>query len=319
MKPLIARDLVLALVICTAATAWAGKSTGAAAGNSASIKDVKVTVTLLVKKGTTQPSLTPEDLLVYQNGERRPVIGWQAAGARGAGLDLAILIDDSLVSSVADQWNDLRKFMSQLPPDTRLEVVYGTHGDATIAQPFTADRELAAKALRLPLGSINGASSIFMSLTDLLRHWPADQNRRAVLVVSDGLDLYYGVVDSQAPLDPDLTQAIDKAQKTDTAVYTLFANATGLYRRNLFLRSNGMDCLGLLAESTGGESYFQGFETPVSFAPFLGRLAERLGEQYVLTFRAAAGNAPRFDRLRVTTEQPGVTIRAPERVFVPAS
>ncbi len=39
-----------------------------------------------------------------------------------------------------------------------------------------------------------------------------------------------------------------------------------------------------MTDKTGGESYFQGLDTPVSFAPFLDEFAERLNHQYRLTF-----------------------------------
>lgn len=300
--------LAFGLAVCTALF-------GAAPGGSASGRDVRVVVT--VSGRNARKGLTPEDVFVYQNDQRRPVIDLKPVGASETGLDLAILVDDSLDSNVGIQRDDLKTFMRQLPATTRVEVAYGTHGDATVLQGFTTDHQRAAEAIRLPLGKFNGASSIYMSLMDLLKHWPASEHQRAVLVLSDGLDLYYGVTDSQAQLNPDLAQAIDQAQRADTPVYTLFANGAGLDRRNMFLLTNGQSCLAMLASATGGESYFQGFETPVAFAPYLEKLSSRLGRQYVLTFRAQAGNAPRFDRLRVTTEQPGMKLVAPERVFVP--
>jgi len=320
--------LALGLVVCAVIGVAPGFSPALAAlrggaraeaqpAGSALGKDVKVVVTVLGHGENLPRALTPEDVFVYQNGERRPVIDWKPIEANETGLDLAILVDDSLDSSVGNQWGDLKNFMRQLPPTTRVEVAYGMHGDATVVQSFTTGHDLAAKAIRLPLGRFNGAASIYMSLTDLLKHWPAGENRRAVLVISDGLDLYRGVADSQAPLNPDLQQAIDEAQRTSTAIYTLFANGAGLYRRNVYLLGNGQDSLAMLASATGGDSYFQGFETPLAFAPYLEKLSTQLGQQYVLTFRAQADNAPRFDRLRVTTEQPGVKVVAPERVFVP--
>ncbi len=279
---------------------------------------VRVTVTVR-RHGPNPPStLARQDVLVYQDKERRPVVDWVAATGAHASLDLAILIDDSVSQELGNQLSDLRGFIGALPPTTKVAIVYSTQGNANFLQEFTSEHEKAAQALRLPLGRGNEGASIYLAVNDLIKHWPADDARKAILLVSDGIDLYRGVVDSQPTLNPDLQQAIDDAHQKGVTVYTLFASGAGLFTHNFFLISNGQSCLGRLAYETGGESYFQGFETPVAFQPFLSKLAQTLGEQYLLTFRAQplakAGLVP----LRVTTEQPGVELLAPDHVYVPA-
>jgi hypothetical protein len=65
-------------------------------------------------------------------------------------------------------------------------------------------------------------------------------------------------------------------------------------------------------EHTGGEldQVVSDAGIPAAFA----RLARDLSSQVPLTFASAAPNEQGF-RLRVQTTKPGVTIRAPERVF----
>ena len=125
-----------------------------AASNSASAaKDpsaVVMTVTATAKKNAQPPALSKNDVELYQGKERVQVANFK----RGETLYLAVLIDDSLRSTIASQWNDLRAFLMAQPKTTYVAVAYARNGEAVVAQDFTTDHELAAKALRIPMGSI---------------------------------------------------------------------------------------------------------------------------------------------------------------------
>lgn len=299
---------------------------------------VRVTVTAVEHKGGDAGSVTKEDVQVRQGKERRPVVDWQAAGAQGewAPLDLAILMDDSLDTGVGIHLDDLKKFIRSLPASTRVAVAYAQNGSANLRQNLTADKEGAASALRLPLGLRDSFASPYLAVMDLVQRLPFDSaptsrgsaqglrpeskdRRRAVLLISDGIDLMRGVRNSQPGLNFELERAIEQAQRRNVQVYTLYAGGSGRIRRNFFLVSNGQGSLSRLALETGGEGFFQGFSTPVSFEPYLEELGKMLSQQYVLTFRARAGEKSGYQRIRVTTEVPGVELMAPTRVWVPAS
>src|SRR5579863_6150076 len=74
-----------------------------------------------------------------------------------------------------------------------------------------------------------------------------------------------------------------------------------------------------ITTGTGGYSFFQGTQTPVSFRPFLDDLQRMLAAQYLLTFRPAPVSTSEFHNLKVTTEASGVKLLAPNSVYVPAS
>ncbi|NDQ58489.1 MAG: hypothetical protein GZ088_15595 [Acidipila sp.] len=288
------------------------------AQNSVTADTTRVTVTVTSRdQGVPAASLRKEDVIVRVDNSRRPVVDWAGAAEGGVGMDLAILVDDSLDTRLGGQFKDLHEFLRALPPTTRVGVAYSSHGSARFRQELSADHELAAKALRLPSGATNDVSAIYLALADMLKNWPAGTNRRAVLLISDGIDLFRGVSDSEPGQNIDLQAAIDLAQRNGITVFTLFASGAAPYRNNFYLVGNGQSGLLRLAAETGGEAYFQGSQTPIAFRPFLQKAAQRFDRQYVLTFRAHTGEKTGFARLQVTTEVPRVQIAAPARVYVP--
>jgi hypothetical protein len=284
---------------------------------TASGPEVHVTVTVVRRSAQAPQTLTPRDVLVYQNHARRPVVSWAPIQAPDSQVDLAVFVDDSTGNAFGNQIAYLKRFIVSLPASMRVAVVYAMHSDAEFLQAFTTDHTAAAKALRLPTGRANEESSIYMAVSDLVKHFPKDHRLHEALLISDGIDLYRGIMNSEPGLNPDLNAAIDDALRANVTIYTIFANAAGLYRRNLFLINNGQSCLSLLTLDTGGESFFQSLQTPVSFQPFLRQLANRLSHQYILTFLAMPLSKPGLSPLHVTTEQPGVQLLAPQSVYVP--
>lgn len=289
---------------------WAGDPSPATGGVA------KVIVTVRAPEGGTRPAVSREDVMVYENSQRRPVVSWAPAGAQRHGLDLAILMDDSLDANVGVQFGDLADFLRALPAGTRVRVAYAANGASNVAQDFMTDHELAVKALRLPVGVAAAGGSIYQSVWDLLKKWPDDGNRRVVLVISDGVDIYRGILESEPGDNMDLQRAIDLAQRTNVPIYSIYARGADRLDRNPFLLNNGQGCLLRLAYETGGQTFYLGTQTPLAFAPFLKQLATDLGEQYVLTFRPLPGAKAGYERLRVTTELPGIKLVAPARVFI---
>lgn len=294
------------------------RGTGQTAGQSTIDRSVVVTV-ISREAGAAPPQLSRGDIIVRENGQVRPVAGWQPFTGARAGVDLAVLIDDSLQANVALQWKAVGQFIQELPAGSRVAVAYGTQSDVQFAQPFTTDRALAVKALRIPLGRIDEGSSIYLSLIELLKRWPAGENRRAVLLVSNGIDLFYGIRESEPGLNMNLQRAIDLAQQKDTIVDTIFASGAGRFTRSLYLVNNGQSCLSRLTLETGGSSYLVGFETPLDFTPFLREILDRFPQQYRLVFRAELAPKAGFARLQLAAEQNDVELRAPSYVYLPAA
>ena len=290
---------------------------GAGGPNSTATEQAQVTVTVRTRHPGAYPVVTPDDVMVFEDSQRRPVVSWVPANAQSGPLDLTVLVDDSVLSDVSLQFKDLADFFPTLPAGVRVRVAYAAYGGNKIVQDFTSDYARAAKALRIPVGSSAAGGSIYESVADLLKNWPRDGNRRGLLVISDGIDINQGIVESEPNQNTELQRAIKMAQSTNVPVYTIFARGTRSLERDGFLLNNGQGCLLRLTAETGGQSYFQGTYTPLAFAPYLKQYADDLGHQYLLTFQPLPPPKNGYQPLRVTTEVPNVQLVAPPRVFIP--
>ena len=271
---------------------------------------VTMTVTAVGKKDTSPPIVTKDDIQLYLNKERTQVADWKHAEK----LYLAVLIDDSLDSVIASQWGDLKAFFLGQPDTTYISVAYTRNGAAMFVQDFTNDHELAAKALRLPLGSGGAFSSPYLALLDLMKRWPSSADRRAILLFSSGIDYFRGDFWTR-PVDLDST--VSRAQKQNINIWTIYAPDAGHRARGFFLISRAQSYLSQLSDETGAESYYLGTGEPVTFKPYFDELALHLSNQYLLTFKASGGAKGRFQRVKVHTELPHVEFLAAPQAFLP--
>src|SRR3989441_4231128 len=273
---------------------------------------VTMTVTAVGKKDVNPPAVTKEDVQFFLNKERTQVANWR----RGEKLYLAVLIDDSLDVTVANQWNELKEFFNAQPATTYISVAYARNGAAMLAQDFTNDHELAAKALRLPLGGGGAFSSPYLALLDLMKRWPSSADRRSILLISSGIDYFRGGFDFKSP---DLDSTISRAQKQNINVWTIYAPDAGHRGRGFFLISRAQSNLSQLSDEAGAESYFLGSGAPVTLKPYFDEISTHLSNQYLLTFKANGGAKGRFERARVATELPYVEFLAASQAFLPTA
>jgi len=264
---------------------------------------VTVTVTAAGKKDAPSRAVRKDDVQPYQGEERKQVADWR----RGETLFLGVLIDDSLRSSIANQWNDLRAFVMAQPPTTYIAVAYARNGTAMVAQDFTQDHALAAKAL-----------SPYLALQDWMKRWPESQERKSILLFSSGINYFRG---GSGIADPDLDSTIERAQKENINIWTIYARDAGSGRGS-FRTFNAQSNLARLSEETGAKSYYLGFGEPINLKPYFDEIQTHLNNQYLLTFDSGNGGGKRkgrFDRFHVTTELPNTKFLTPSAVFLPAS
>ena len=199
-------------------------------------------------------------------------------------INLAILIQDDLVSQVGNELDETRDFIRSLPAGSQVMVGYITTGTLQVRQPFTTDLEKAAQSLRIVMSSTSASAfNPYVEVIEALRKFETGKGKNVLLLISDGLDTSRGFDSSAAGNTLDLHRAIDNARKRDVAVYTFFAPSVGLTSRDRRAVSYGQSSLNRLANETGGKAFFQGSGF-VSFRPYFRRLSEALNEQYAKAY-----------------------------------
>ncbi|MBZ5540254.1 MAG: hypothetical protein LAN61_07000 [Acidobacteriia bacterium] len=307
----IAWVMVIGLLVAMAgaAVAWASQQ-----GASSSTVPVTFVVSVEANQGKDVPTIHREDIRAFQGRDRLQVTEWVPLQGEHAELELYVLLDDGSDPVIGLQFDDLRQFMNAQPASTAIAVGYMRYGTVNIVQKFTKDHAQAGKALRLPMGVSGISASPYLSISDLIKGWPESPARREIFMISSGIDPL-----QPGPNDTYLAEAINRAQRAGIQIYTIYASSAGHFGHSFWRINWGQNNLSQLADETGGEAYFQGFQTPISFTPFLEQFADRLKHQYRLTVLAKPGEKAGYQRIRLETEVPNAALVAADRVYVPAA
>jgi hypothetical protein len=277
----------------------------AAAGN------VTFTVTAVGKKDADVSNIPKDDVQLFQGKDRKQIGDWK----KGDSLFLAILIDDSIETSAGGQWDYLREFIMSQPPSTAIMVGYITDNGTRVLQDFTPNHELAAKALRLPIGIGSLGSSPYLGTLDLLKRWPKTGPRRSVILITSGIDFFRGP--GFGPFYPDLDPLISRAERQNTNIWTIYYPSASHRGRSFFLGNHSQNNLDKLSQDTGAESYFLGTQSPVSIKPYLDEIGVHLNNQYLLTFAGNGGSKGKYQSVKVKTPLKEVELITPAAVFIP--
>ncbi len=271
-------------------------------------------VTVNSKSAEDVTTVPRQSISVFVNRKLQEVAGWVPLRGERSGLQLVVLLDDSSRGNLGLQLNDLRSFVTGLPPTTQVAIGYMRNGTPNLVQNFTSDHAQAAKSFRLPSGTAGGNGSPYFCLSDLVKHWPGgDSNvRREVIMVTDGVDRYSGARFN--PDNPYVQAATSDAQKAGVIVYSIYYRGAGRFDQSAAATDGGQNYLTQVSSSTGGKVYLEGFGNPVSFAPFLSDIQRKLQNQYELSFVSTA--KPGLQSIRVKTSQPNTTLEWPSRVPV---
>lgn len=270
-------------------------------------KPVTIPVTIRVKE---ELELQNIDLTISEDGEPQTIISIRGIGTNSP-VTLALLIQEDLVPSVGNEIKALADFIRSLPKGSRVMTGYLRTGSLQVKQKFTNDLEKAANSLRPPSGFASaGPFNPYIEVIEALRRFESQPlGRRAILLVSDGLDISRGV-DSSAPTQSiDLQRAINESQRRGVAIYGFYA-PTLVAAENPSLRLNAQSSLKRLSDETGGIAFFQGTGAPVSFEPFIRDLDRSLQKQAALTFLSTHLNKG-FHRIEVKSSTPGVSVAFP--------
>lgn len=296
--------------------------------------EVHVVITDLALRGDSElPRLKQDDVKVKQGKTFLQVTQLIPAQGDNAALQLMILIDDTLDPVIGGNLNELKEFIKAQPSTTVMAIGYMSNATVNIVQNFTADHDLALKAVRLPRGVLSTMDSPYLSLISVVKGWPQQKVRREVLMFSDGIDRLrdarptasqlgpgYGPVYHTMPqISVDASSASEISQRYNVIVSSMYAVGVGRRGRSTWDIELGLGGLSKIAEETGGECYSLGITNVVSFKPYLERFQRALDNQYYLVFLATPKKKAGLQRVTIQTEVPNSEITAPDNVWVPAA
>lgn len=225
-------------------------------------------------------------------------------------MTLAVLMQDDLVSSVSVEAKTVADFIRNQPGGSRVMVGYIRQGSLEVRRKFTNELERAAQSVRPPLGLASASPyNPYVEIIEGLRRFDSQPlGRRAMIVVSDGLDISRGLDSSSPGQSLDLQRAINEAQRRSVAIYSIFVPSLASSSPSLNL--NGQSCLERLSNETGGRAFFQGTSAPLSFDPFLKEIDSLMQKQIALTYLSTHTNKG-FHRLEIKPLESDVEIRHP--------
>jgi hypothetical protein len=197
-------------------------------------------------------------------------------------LNIAILIQDDLISRVGSELGVTRDFIRSLPAGSRVMVGYITTGTLQVRQPFTTDLNRAANSLRIPIASTSASAyNPYVEVLEALKKFdPGWQGHNAVLLISDGLDTSQGFDPTVAGHTLDIDRTISEANRRNTSIFSFYAPSVGLTSRSYLAASYGQSSLNRVSNETGGRAFFQGMTGFVTFDSYFNRLRTELNRQY---------------------------------------
>jgi hypothetical protein len=135
-------------------------------------------------------------------------------------------------------------------------------------------------------------------------------------MVTDGIDRFFEGGQGQ---DPYVDSAIAAAQRAGIVVSAIYTQSEGHFGHTFWRINWGQTYLSQTADETGGEAYYLGNESPVTFGPYLNDISTRLKHQYVLRFVPQPAKKAGLERVKLKTEVPNAELVAAQRVYVPAN
>src|SRR5215471_15204167 len=122
----------------------------------------------------TPVSATAKDITLKVDNRNTQLLSLAPIPPNGA--QVALLIDDGLRSSMGLELNNLKTFLTSLPPGTEVFVGYMQNGRVVPSSDnpgFTTNHAAAAEGLRLSMGVRGISGSPYFSLSDFVKNWPS--------------------------------------------------------------------------------------------------------------------------------------------------
>ena len=284
------------------------------ASNDNQLEQGQAVITVLPAKNAPNASVTQQDLSLKVNGKATNITGIEPLQGPNSKIQMVVLIDDGARASLSNQMKDIANFIRSLPPNASVTVGYMQNGQALLTGPLTTNHEQVVKSLHITEGVPGVNASPYFCLSNLVKNWPSSDAdaRREVVMITDGVDYYDLGYD---PYDPYVHSAINNAVTAHVIVYSIYWKNTPRIDRSWYETNAGQNLLAMVTDATGGNSYWIGMGDPVSLAPFLDNIRERLDNQYELSFMAPPNTRYPLANFKLRTNN-GTKIDAPQQVVL---
>jgi hypothetical protein len=308
----------LALSLALAAGAILAVSPSFAQKNDQPGQGRAVVTILPAQKNGEVGQVELQNLRVKVAGKESSVLNLTPLREANSPVELVLLLDSGARTSLGTQFQDIQKFVGEMPPNTKMAIAYMENGRAAFASPLSSDPADVLKGLHLSTGFPGSNASPYFCLSDLAKNWPSHDRtaRRQVLMITDGVDNYNRRFD---PDDPYVQTAINDSVRSGLAVNSIYWRDMGRFNSGLYATNAGQSLLSIVSQATGGKSYWQGLDNPVSIEPYFQDLRRRLNHQYELSFTAPSKGKPEVQSLKVDLHVPSAKVDAPQRVLVTGS
>jgi Ca-activated chloride channel family protein len=254
---------------------------------STQITQVEVYATVTDADGRPVKDLTVQDFTVREDDVPQRVTTF-VSGDFPAAVALAIDRSFSMKGTPLTMARTAaRVFVASLKPEDRVMLI-SISGDVEVLAPLSAERQPLLDALaRLDPWSTTSLNDAIIESLDLLED---ETGRRAIVVLSDGVDRYSKASDNDV---------LNRARRSDVMVYPI---AIGRERPAFFPE---------LASLSGGRSFH--LRDARELQSTLQTIAADLGAQYLLGYAPAQSPGQASDgwrSIKVEVNRPGVTVRA---------
>ena len=280
------------------------------------------------KKGETftpLPAITQADIAeIKLGGKVAPIVSVDPVLKGPHVLQIMILLDSMQMIGGNGQFEAIKKFVSDMPPNVEIGVGYMLQSKVVVAQPFTTDRTLPGNALKRKtreeaVNPRNDNGNPYQCLRDLSAHWPSPDpaKLRAVIMFTDGIIRGNAQPQGGDQLNPDVDGASQLLQRYGVVPYPFFYLDSPVVDSN---RSEGGQLEGQerftqLTADTGGEGLWEGQFSPGSFDPLLNKFYSVLQSEVVVTV-TAPGKPGKQMRLDVKSTKDDIKINGPDQVTV---
>jgi VWFA-related protein len=150
---------------------------------------VQLSVGVVDKQGHSILNLSQNDFVIYENGEKRPIVHFEPTDAP---FSLVMMLDTSgsTVTFRQQIQGAALRFLDALRPEDRVAVVDFNGKGAKLQLPFSTDRNRIAYTIGIILSTGRGETPLYdalkLSVKELAHEAP--RRRKAIVVLTDGLD-----------------------------------------------------------------------------------------------------------------------------------